>query len=67
MIVSSEKKDVGYELRDTDISGLSDLYFPQEDKRKFLPKMPHKKELERAYNLYTCTRVTTGVSTYVLN
>lgn len=67
MIVSSEKKDVGYGLRDTDISGLSDLYFPQEDKRKFLSKMPHKKEHERAYNLCTCTRVTTGVSTYVLN
>jgi len=67
MMVSIAKKDVGYELRDTDISGLSDLYFPQEDKRKFLSKMPHKKEHERAYNLCTCTRVTTGVSTYVLN
>ncbi len=67
MIVSSEKKDVGYGLGDTDISGLSDLYFPQEDKRKFLPKMPHKKEHDGAYNLCTCTRVTTGVSTYVLS
>jgi len=66
-MISSAKNDVEYGLRDTDISGLSDLYFPQEDKRKFLPKMPHKKEHERAYNLCTCTRVTTGVSTYVLN
>jgi len=32
MIVSGAKKDTGYELRDTDISGLSDLYFPEEDK-----------------------------------
>jgi len=32
MMVSSAKKDVGYELRDPDINGLSDLYFPEEDK-----------------------------------
>ncbi|HIJ54211.1 MAG TPA: Flp pilus assembly complex ATPase component TadA, partial [Planctomycetes bacterium] len=31
MMVSSVKKDTRYELRDTDISGLSDLYFPKED------------------------------------
>lgn len=67
MMVSNPKNDVGCGLGDTDISGLSDLYFPQEDKRNFLSKMLHKKEHERAYNLCTCTRVTTGVSTYVLN
>lgn len=32
MMVSSTKKDMGYELRETEIDGLSDLYFPQEDK-----------------------------------
>jgi len=32
MMVSSVKKDTRYELRDTDMSGLSDLYFPQDDK-----------------------------------
>jgi len=32
MMVSSTKKDIGYELRETEIDGLSDLYFPQEDK-----------------------------------
>ncbi|MGB2808232.1 MAG: hypothetical protein WBC22_10850, partial [Sedimentisphaerales bacterium] len=32
MIVSNAKNDVGCGLIDTDISGLSDLYFPQEDK-----------------------------------
>ena len=34
MTASTVKKDTGYELRDTDISGLSDLYFPEEDKDK---------------------------------
>ena len=32
MIVSNAKNDVGCGLIDTDIDGLSDLYFPQEDK-----------------------------------
>ena len=32
MMVSSTKKDIGYELGETEIDGLSDLYFPQEDK-----------------------------------
>ncbi len=67
MMVSNPKNDVGCGLGDTDISGLSDLYFPQEDKRNFLSKMLHKKEHDGAYNLCTCTRITTGVSTYVLN
>ena len=32
MIVSNAKNDVGCGLIDADIDGLSDLYFPQEDK-----------------------------------
>jgi hypothetical protein len=32
MMVSSTKKDIGYELSEAEIDGLSDLYFPQEDK-----------------------------------
>ncbi|MHC4095006.1 MAG: GspE/PulE/PilB domain-containing protein, partial [Planctomycetota bacterium] len=32
MMISSVKNDVGCGLEDTDINGLSDLYFPQEDK-----------------------------------
>jgi type IV pilus assembly protein PilB len=32
MMVTSTKKETEYELRDTDIDGLSDLYFPEEDK-----------------------------------
>ena len=67
MMISNPKNDVGCGLIDTDINGLSDLYFPQEDKRKFLSKMPHKREHERAYNLCTRTRVTTGASTYILS
>jgi hypothetical protein len=32
MMVSSTKKDIGYELREAEIEGLSGLYFAEEDK-----------------------------------